>query len=228
MVLYFGKIILSITFREGVRMPFLKRSKEPKKEKQEKQKVPKYVEAWGWAASAARFRGLMCIVLSIALVFSLALAGFIYTSKSVYVVGVSPDGERYLLKPAPAQVNFDVFVRYFLGFYASYSPSSVKSNMDQAMKLSTKAFADSFNYVLGSSFINSIIRDNVVQNVSVTKTELASLQENRAVVKAYAVRYRSLGNETKQIVYEIELLAGPITAYNPYGWYVNSIKETNL
>jgi len=96
------------------------------------------------------------------------------------------------------------------------------------MKLSTKAFRDSFNYVLGSSFIDSIVRDNIVQNVSVTKTELVSLQESRAVIKAYAVRYRSLGNETKQIVYEIELVPGPITSGNPYGWYVNSIKETNL
>jgi len=125
-------------------------------------------------------------------------------------------------------VKFDVFVRYFLGVYANYSPSVVRSDMEQAMKLSTKAFRDSFNYVLGSSFIDSIVRDNVVQNVSVTKTELVSLQESRAVIKAYATRYRSLGNETKQIVYEIELVPGPITSGNPYGWYVNSIKETKL
>jgi len=206
-------------------MPFFKKNKQ--KEKQ-KEKVPKYIEAWGWAAAAARFRGLVCIILSVALVLSLALAGFIYTSKNVYVVGVLPDGERMMLKPVSAQMNFDVFVRYFLGFYASYSPSVVKSNMEQAMKLSTKAFRDSFDYVLGSSFIDSIIRDNVVQNVSVTKTELVSLQESRAVIKTYATRYRSLGNETKQIVYEIELVPGPITSGNPYGWYVNSIKETNL
>jgi len=206
-------------------MPFFKKNKQKEKQKEE---VPKYVEAWGWAAAAARFRGFMCIVLSAALVLSLALAGFIYTSKNVYVVGVTPEGERQMLKPVSAQVNFDVFVRYFLGFYASYSPSVVRSNMEQAMKLSTKAFRDSFNYVLGSSFIDSIVRDNVVQNVSVTKTELVSLQESQAVVRAYAVRYRSLGNEPKQIVYEIELVPGPITSGNPYGWYVNSIKETNL
>lgn len=203
-------------------MPFFKR------EKKQKEKVPKYIEAWGWAAAAARFRGLLCVILGIALVLSLALSGFIYTSKNIYVVGVLPDGERMVLKPVSAQVNFDVFVRYFLGFYANYSPSVIRSNMEQAMKLSTKAFRDSFNYVLGSSFIDSIIRDNVVQNVSVVKTELASLRENRAVIKAYATRYRSLGNETKQIVYEIELLPGPITSGNPYGWYVNSVKETNL
>jgi len=206
-------------------MPFFKKNKQKEKQKEE---VPKYVEAWGWAAAAARFRGFMCIVLSAALVLSLALSGFIYTSKNIYVVGVLPDGERMMLKPVSAQVNFDVFVRYFLGFYASYSPSVVRSNMEQAMKLSTKAFRDSFNYVLGSSFIDSIVRDNVVQNVSVTKTELVSLQESQAVVRAYAVRYRSLGNETKQIVYEIELVPGPITSGNPYGWYVNSIKETDL
>ncbi len=203
-------------------MPFFKR------EKKQKEKVPKYIEAWGWAAAAARFRGLLCVILGIALVLSLALSGFIYTSKNIYVVGVLPDGERMVLKPVSAQVNFDVFVRYFLGFYANYSPSVIRSNMEQAMKLSTKAFRDSFNYVLGSSFIDSIIRDNVVQNVSVVKTELVSLRENRAVIKAYATRYRSLGNETKQIVYEIELLPGPITSGNPYGWYVNSVKETNL
>jgi len=206
-------------------MPFFKKNKQKEKQKEE---VPKYVEAWGWAAAAARFRGFMCIILSAALVLSLALSGFIYTSKNIYVVGVLPDGERMMLKPVSAQVNFDVFVRYFLGFYASYSPSVVRSNMEQAMKLSTKAFRDSFNYVLGSSFIDSIVRDNVVQNVSVTKTELVSLQESQAVVRAYAVRYRSLGNETKQIGYEIDLVPGPITSGNPYGWYVNPIKETNL
>jgi hypothetical protein len=96
------------------------------------------------------------------------------------------------------------------------------------MKLTTKAFRDSFNYVLGSSFIESVIEDNVVQNVSVTKTEVTSLQEGRALVKVYATRYRSLGNETKQIIYNLELLSGPISYSNPYGWYVNSIKETNM
>jgi len=201
---------------------------EKQTKRKAKRRSPEIRRSVGWAAAAARFRGFMCIILSAALVLSLALAGFIYTSKNVYVVGVLPDGERMMLKPVSAQMNFDVFVRYFLGFYASYSPSVVRSNMEQAMKLSTKAFRDSFNYVLGSSFIDSIVRDNVVQNVSVTKTELVSLQESQAVVRAYAVRYRSLGNETKQIVYEIELVPGPITSGNPYGWYVNSIKETNL
>mgnify|MGYP000844788278 FL=1 len=209
-------------------MPFLKK-KEPKpKEKAPKEKVPRYVEAWGWAASAARFRGLMCIALSIALVLSLALAGFLYTSKNVYIVGVTPEGERVALRPVSAQVNFDIFARHFLSLYANYSPSAIRQNLEQAMKLSTKAFRDSFNYVLGPSFVDSVVKDNIVQNVSVLKTELASLQENRAVVKAYATRYRSLGNETRQVVYEIELVAGPVTSDNLYGWYVNSLKESGL
>lgn len=210
-------------------MSFLKKKEpKPKKEKTPKEKVPRYVEAWGWAASAARFRGLMCIVLSIALVMSLAFAGFLYTSKNVYIVGVTPEGERIPLQPVSAQVNFDIFARHFLNLYANYSPSTINQNLNQAMKLSTKAFRDSFNYVLGSSFVDSVIKDNIVQNVSVLKTELASLQEKRAVVKAYATRYRSLGNETRQVVYEIELAAGPVTSDNLYGWYVNSLKESGL
>lgn len=211
---------------------FLKRKKKgsqeevPKKETEEKR--PKYVEAWGWAASAARFRGFMCVVLGVSLIISLALAGFLYTSKNVYVVGVNSEGERTILSPVSAPVNFDVFTRHFLNLYANYSPSTIRLNLDQAMKLTTKAFRDSFNYVLGSSFIESVIEDNVVQNVSVTKTEVTSLQEGRALVKVYATRYRSLGNETKQIIYNLELLSGPISYSNPYGWYVNSIKETNM
>ena len=199
-----------------------------KKSKEPKEKVPKYVEAWGWAASAARFRGFMCVILGISLIISLALAGFLYTSKNVYVVGVTPEGERMVLSPISAPVNFDVFTRHFLNLYSNYAPSTIKSNIEQAMKFATKAFRDSFNYVLGSSFIESVIKDNVVQNVSVMKTEMSSLQEGRALIKVYATRYRSLGNETKQIIYDIELLAGPITSSNPYGWYVNSIRETNM
>lgn len=199
-----------------------------KKSKEPKEKVPKYVEAWGWAASAARFRGFMCVILGISLIISLALAGFLYNSKNVYVVGVTPEGERMVLSPISAPVNFDVFTRHFLNLYSNYAPSTIKSNIEQAMKFATKAFRDSFNYVLGSSFIESVIKDNVVQNVSVMKTEMSSLQEGRALIKVYATRYRSLGNETKQIIYDIELLAGPITSSNPYGWYVNSIRETNM
>lgn len=199
-----------------------------KKEKKPKEKVPKYVEAWGWAASAARFRGLMCIILGVSLIISLALAVFLYTSKNIYVVGVTPEGERMVLSPVSAPVNFDIFTRHFLNLYANYSPSAIRPNLDQAMKLTTKAFKDSFNYVLGASFIESVIKDNIVQNVSVMRTEVASLQEGRALVKVYATRYRSLGNETRQIVYDIELLSGPISSSNPYGWYVNSIKETNM
>ena len=199
-----------------------------KKSKEPKEKMPKYVEAWGWAASAARFRGFMCVILGISLIISLALAGFLYTSKNIYVVGVTPEGERMVLSPISAPVNFDVFTRHFLNLYSNYAPSTIKSNIEQAMKFATKAFRDSFNYVLGSSFIESVIKDNIVQNVSVMKTEMSSLQEGRALVKVYATRYRSLGNETRQIIYDIELLAGPISSSNPYGWYVNSIRETNM
>jgi len=204
------------------------KKKEEASKKKSKEKVPKYVEAWGWAASAARFRGFMCVILGVSLIISLALAGFLYTSKNVYVVGVTPEGERMVLSPISAPVNFDVFTRHFLNLYSNYAPSTIKSNIEQAMKFATKAFRDSFNYVLGSSFIESVIKDNVVQNVSVMKTEMSSLQEGRALIKVYATRYRSLGNETKQIIYDIELLAGPITSSNPYGWYVNSIRETNM
>jgi hypothetical protein len=211
-------------FKKKEKTPEKEEEKTPKKEK----KQPKYVEAWGWAASAARFRGFMCVILGISLIISLALAGLLYTSKNIYVVGVTPEGERSVLSPVSAQVNFDVFTRHFLNLYANYSPSTIRSNLDQAMKLTTKAFRDSFNYVLGTSFIESVINDGIVQNVSVMKTEMTSLQEGRALVKVYATRYRSLGNETRQVVYDIELLAGAITSGNPYGWYVNSIRETNM
>ena len=204
------------------------KKKEEAPKKKPKEKVPKYVEAWGSAASAARFRGFMCVILGVSLIISLALAGFLYTSKNVYVVGVTPEGERMVLSPVSAPVNFDVFTRHFLNLYANYAPSTIRPNIEQAMKFATKAFRDSFNYVLGSSFIESVIKDNIVQNVSVMKTEMSSLQEGRSLIKVYATRYRSLGNETRQIIYDIELLAGPISSSNPYGWYVNSIRETNM
>ena len=73
------------------------KKKEEAPKKKSKEKIPKYVEAWGWAASAARFRGFMCVILGISLIISLALAGFLYTSKNVYVVGVTPEGERMVL-----------------------------------------------------------------------------------------------------------------------------------
>jgi len=173
------------------------KKKEEAPKKKPKEKVPKYVEAWGWAASAARFRGFMCVILGVSLIISLALAGFLYTSKNVYVVGVTPEGERMVLSPVSAPVNFDVFTRLFLNFYANYAPTTIRPNIEQAMKLATKAFRDSFNYVLGSSFIESVVKDNIVQNVSVMKAEVASLQEGRALIRVYATRYRSLGNDDK-------------------------------
>lgn len=221
--------------KEGAYMLFKKKSKSEKvaadaveKKQKKREKKPKYVEAWGWAASAARFRGLMCIILSVSLVLSLALAGFLYTSKNIYVVGVTPSGERSVLQPVSAQVNFDVFIRHFLGFYACYSLSTIRTNIEQAMNLATKAFKSSFDYVLGPSFIETVSRDKVVQAVAVSRTEILEVRENYVLAKAYATRYRSVGDESKQVVYELKLVSGPITVSNPYGWYVDSLKESGL
>ena len=123
--------------KEGAYMLFKKKSKSEKvaadaveKKQKKREKKPKYVEAWGWAASAARFRGLMCIILSVSLVLSLALAGFLYTSKNIYVVGVTPSGERSVLQPVSAQVNFDP--THFLGFMPVIPPSTIRTNIEQA------------------------------------------------------------------------------------------------
>ena len=91
----------------------------------------------------------MCIMLSVALVLSLALAGFLYTSKNVYIV--RPKEKRVALRPVSAQVNFDIFARHFLSLYANYSPSTINhKNLNQAMKLSTKAFSRFFQLRTGT------------------------------------------------------------------------------
>jgi len=209
-------------------MPKFFARKKKEEQKETKEPVPKYVEAWGWAASAARFRGLICMVLSFALVISLIVSGALYFTRDVVIVGVAPTGERMLLEPVSQGVNLEVFVRHFLGFYANYSPTTINDNIGNAMKLATKPFRDSFNYVLGTSFIQSVIQDKIVQSVAVSRVEISSLREGGFKAMAYATRYRSVNDETKQVVYEIDIVKGPISKDNPYGYYVNSLKESNI
>ena len=68
----------------------------------------------------------------------------------------------------------------------------------------------------------------MVQAVAVSRTEILEVRENYVLAKAYATRYRSVGDESKQVVYELKLVSGPITVSNPYGWYVDSLKESGL
>ncbi len=198
-------------------------------------RMPKYVEAWGWAASAAKFRGFLVVILSLILCctsVALLMTNAMLSKKNYIVVGMYPDGKPAVLEqsagfnPAP-----DLFVRDFASKFLNYSHQTVDRHMNEAMEMATTGFRDSWKHRMGTDFLSSVKGNRIVQVTSISRIEIKNLEARQFTAEVTSVRYRSslVSNETKEerIKYDIDVFRGEPTPENPWGFFVNAVRESS-
>lgn len=197
-------------------------------------KMPKYIEAWGWAASAAKFRGLLVLLLSFILCcgsVTLLMTNSMLARKNYIVVGISSDGKPSVLEQTPGfEPGPDIFIRDFASRFFNYSNLTVDENIAASMKMSTSGFKESWNYRFGDMFFTEVRRNKIVQVTSVTKLEINTMEARQFTAHVWTVRYRSstltpTPTEDK-VKYEIDVFKGAPTAENPWGFFVSAVRES--
>lgn len=196
-------------------------------------RMPKYVEAWGWAASSAKFRGLLVLILSFMLCCSsvaILMMNSMLAKKNYIVVGMYPDGKPVILEQlANYNPGPELFAREFVSKFLNYSNLTIEKNMSDSMGMSTDGFKESWEHRFGKSFVSSVRRDRIVQVTTVNDVEIKNLQARQFTATLWTVRYRNsdLTQETKEekIKYEIDIYKGTPTVNNPWGFFVSALRE---
>lgn len=197
-------------------------------------KLPRYVEAWGWAAASARFRGIIVLILSASMFlmsFALVVTNGMLSRVNYIVVGLDESGRPSILdRLSTSDVSPELFIRDFVNNMFNYSPSTVRSNSSRALLAATEGFFESWRHRLGSQFIESVARDEVVQVTSVAKIEIRDMKPREFTADVWTSRYRSSKvsgkTEEEKIKYEIVVFIGSPTKENPWGYYVSAIAES--
>lgn len=182
-------------------------------------------------AASSRFRGVVCILLLLALIPS-AWLNIMLSQKKEIVVGITQEGRPQVMSQTPAQLSMNVFITDFIQKFLNYSPNTVKENMSYATRFVTPNFEAAFKHVLGQEFIDSVIRNGTTQmtTVSLDGITINSLQEGSlaAEIRANRIRSDKFVKETVESTITINMLLvqGEITPDNPWGWYVDRINES--
>lgn len=196
--------------------------------------IPKYIEAWGWAASSARFRGVLVLILSFLLccmVVVLLMTNSMLSRKNYIVVALTSDGQPSVLARAGSfNPGPELFIQHFAGKFLSYSGQTVDANMSESMRMATDGFRASWDHRYGREFIGSVKRNRIVQVTSISNIEIKNLEARQFTAEVWSLRYRNseTSNETKEekLKYEIDVFRGDPTESNPWGMYVNAIRES--
>ncbi len=197
-------------------------------------RIPKYIEAWGWAAASAKFRGLLVVILGFVLCcgsVALLMTNAMLAKKNYIVVGMYPDGNPVVLEQMRSfEPGPELFVRHFASKFLNYSGQTVGKNMSEAMSMSTTGFKQSWEHRFGRDFVASVTSGRIVQVTSINRVEIKNLDARRFTAEVWSLRYRNaaVSNETKEerLKYEIDVFRGDPTIENPWGLFVNAIRES--
>jgi hypothetical protein len=196
---------------------------------------PVYVQAWGWAAAAAKFRGMVAML---AILSNLCLAGallwFIGTNKTV-VVGMDSEGRPQILQSVSTEKNPEIFCRDFASFLFNYTARTAKDNLTRSRVYMTPAFLKAWDQRFGqesAQLVAGVVRDDVVLVTSILRVDIEDMTNDGFTAKIFAQRIRSdkVNDRTynSQIVITANVVKGPVTVANPWGLYVNDVKEEEL
>lgn len=154
--------------------------------------------------------------------------GVLLLKQELTIVGIDSAGVPSLLVPTVARIDPEMFSERFLSYYANYSPTTIQINRAAALKMVTQTLGAAINEKLGKSFVDTVKRDKVAQTISIRDTKVEKMNENGFVAIIEATRYRTLNNVTTDIPvqYQLDIIRGPLTKDNPWGFYVSSVKET--
>jgi len=197
-------------------------------------KLPRHIEAWGWAAASARFRGVLVLVLSASMLlmsFALVVTNAMLSRVNHIVVGIDESGRPAILdRLSTSEISPELFIRDFVNNMFNYSPQTVRQNSSRALTASTPAFGESWRHRLGTPFLESVAREEVVQVTSVTTVEIKDMEPRQFTAHVWTVRFRnsklSPKTDEEKIKFEIQVLIGTPTKENPWGYYVSSISES--
>ena len=209
-------------------------NKGPKLRPEEGGKLPpggRVAESWGWAASAARFRGVLVLLLGLTLAGSV-VTNMMVLSRSQVFLAVTKEGRPEMLEEANRGVDYQVFCRDFINGFFSYTPSTIEEGLNRALRMSTQSFSDAFKEKLGLQYIQSVKTNNVTQIQSVSRVEISSMDSTGFVAVATTTRLRSDGTTRRttedNMRIRLEVVKGPVTKNNPWGYYVNSVAEESF
>jgi hypothetical protein len=205
------------------------------KRRQTRKKTPAYVEAWGWAAAAARFRGILIVFLIIILVglsCAMAITSGMLKNKQIMVVGLHEDGQPQILERRSIRdINPELFMRDFTAHFLNYTALTCEENLQYAARFFSDGFRSSWNSRFGGiqDFAKTIRDEDVVQVVSVDRVEIVGMDKRGLEAKVWGTRYRSSAllpkPKAEKILFEFDVLRGTISSRNPWGLYISTLKE---
>lgn len=182
----------------------------------------------GQLAASNRFRGI-CLILTLLALIGVSAVSYQLASRPRIIVGLNSDGQPKLLHEVERNVSLDLFVREFISRFLCFTPNSVNENIKFAKTRITDSFAQAYNQVLGDTFMSDIQQYGIIQVTSVYNVKIVDLNEDGFTAVAQCGRIKN-DNVDKQTVeqrlhVEIKVTKGQITDVNPWGYYVDQIRE---
>ena len=201
-----------------------------KKKEREEERIPTNVlSIRGQLTAFYRFRGVRLILTLFALLGVSAVA-YQLAIRPRIIVGIDSDGRPQLLHEVERNVSLDLFIREFISRFLCFSPNSVNENMKFAKMRISDSFAKAYNQVLGPNFINDILEFGVIQVTSVYDVNIANYSDTgfTAIAQCGRIKNDKINKQTveQKLTVEITVVRGHITDENPWGYYVDQIRET--
>lgn len=201
-----------------------------KKKEREEERIPTNVlSIRGQLAASNRFRGV-CLILTLFALIGVSAVAYQLAIRPRIIVGIDSDGRPQLLHEVERNVSLDLFIREFISRFLCFSPNSVNENMKFAKMRISDSFAKAYNQVLGPNFINDILEFGVIQVTSVYDVNIANYSDTgfTAIARCGRIKNDKINKQTveQKLTVEITVVRGHITDENPWGYYVDQIRET--
>jgi len=201
-----------------------------KKKEREEERIPTNVlSIRGQLAASNRFRGV-CLILTLFALIGVSAVAYQLAIRPRIIVGIDSDGRPQLLHEVERNVSLDLFIREFISRFLCFSPNSVNENMKFAKTRISDSFAKAYNQVLGPNFINDILEFGVIQVTSVYDVNIANYSDTgfTAIAQCGRIKNDKINKQTveQKLTVEITVVRGHITDENPWGYYVDQIRET--
>lgn len=200
-----------------------------KKDAEEEKIVTNVLSIRGQLAASNRFRGV-CLILSLFALLGVSAVAYQLAVRPRIIVGINDEGRPQLLHEVERNVSLDLFVREFISRFLCFSPNSVNKNMEFARTRISDSFSKAYNQVLGPNFISDVMEYGVIQVTSVYDINIANYSDTgfTAIAQCGRIKNDKVSKQTveQKVTVEITVVRGQITDINPWGYYVDQIRET--
>lgn len=190
----------------------------------------RYTSEWGWAAAAARFRGVLCVFLAISLFFSSVGTFFLYTvwkNNRVVYVSVKNGEPETLERVGQSAIDMKLFCQNFLNLMFNYTPATVDKNMVEALNLGSGSFRQAYRVKVGDDFVSKAQKSDAINTLVLYDVNIKEVRPEGFSASVNGVRYITTNNKTYEYpkTFSMDVLRGPATNENPWGYFVFSIEE---